>query len=110
MAAPSSRRYLPSDVEVLSLASTNVTASDLPGPGRILGNVFSYLGRKVELAIESLAVSRGYGPENVVSRIRERDYAYRERDWPHHNYTRNYTDDDTQKQTKDLKRLLRYAR
>lgn len=84
-----------------------MTASDLPGAGRILGNVFSYLGRKLESALESLAAKRGHGPQNIVLRIHERDNAYQDK--LNVKYIQEYTAQDTRKQMKDPGRLIGYA-
>ena len=49
MVASTGLRGIPSDVEVFEIgSSTNMTASDLPGPGRILGRVYKKLGGYLE--------------------------------------------------------------
>ena len=107
----SHRHHLPNDVELLSLESpsSNATASDIPGPGRVLGNVFSFLGKRLERAMESFAMRRGYGPQNVARRIRERLDTYQP--WHHRSLeniqiSRNY---DKKNLEKDLRQLIRYA-
>lgn len=109
MHAPTARHFVPRDVDMFSLQgpSSNETASDLPGVGRVLGNAFSYLGRELERRLEYLAVRRGHGPQNVVLRIRKRDHAYRDED---NDYIRKYSTSDAEKQKKDLKQLIGYTR
>lgn len=46
--------------------STNATASDLPGPGRILGNLYSRGGRPLERALGRLAHRVGLLPPSFV--------------------------------------------
>ena len=41
------------------LASSNDTASDLPGPGRNLGNLYKFCGKRVERAIRTLSKLSG---------------------------------------------------
>lgn len=48
--------------EVCSLTSSAETADDLPGPGRLLGNLYTFIGRKFENRVGSVAVRMGYGP------------------------------------------------
>lgn len=48
--------------EVCSLTSSAETADDLPGPGRLLGNLYSFIGRKFENRVGSVVVRMGYGP------------------------------------------------
>ena len=69
MPTPDIRRYYPNDVEVLSIASSNMTEDDRPGPGRILGNVYSKLGRRLEGFIGLFAERRGSGPCALALRI-----------------------------------------
>lgn len=46
--------------------STNATASDLPGPGRILGNLYSRGGRPLERALGRLAHRIGLLPPSFI--------------------------------------------
>lgn len=46
-----------------------VTASDLPGPGRALGNLYSRSGRILERAIAIMAHRLGFGPHAVSIRL-----------------------------------------
>lgn len=69
----SDREYLFRDMEESeSSISSDATASDLPGPGRLLGNLYSNNGRKLETAIGKTAEWMGYGPRVVAERVRER--------------------------------------
>lgn len=52
-----------------SYSSTNDTRSNLPGPGRVLGNFYSYAGRNIERAAGIIAHKAGFGPEAVYSKI-----------------------------------------
>ena len=52
-------------------SSTNDTASNLPGPGRLLGNAYSYAGRRLERAVGVVAHKAGFGPNAVYQRIQE---------------------------------------
>lgn len=54
-----------------SVDSTNMTASNLPGAGRLLGNLYSRLGRSLEYTIFARkARRRGADPQEVAARIR----------------------------------------
>lgn len=57
-------------ISYVSIESSNETASDLPGAGRTLGNVYSKLGRKLEGALV-LAVrsNQGKGPSEIARKI-----------------------------------------
>lgn len=104
------RWYLPNDVEVLSIssASSGETASDIPGPGRLLDKAYSFLGRRIERGLTSLAIRRGHGPENVSLRIRRREELYHDPVlW---GYKRDYSKNDRDEQLKDVKKLIRYTR
>lgn len=69
----SNREYLFGDMEDSeSSISSGATMSDLPGAGRLLGNLYSFLGRKLEAAIGRTAERMGYGPRVVAERIRRR--------------------------------------
>ena len=52
-------------------SSTNDTASNLPGPGRLLGNAYSYAGRRLERAVGVVAHKAGFGPNAVYQKIQE---------------------------------------
>lgn len=54
-----------------STISTNATCSDNPGPGRVLDNLFQFLGRKLELAVGKLAHKAGYGPDALSKKLAE---------------------------------------
>lgn len=46
-----------------STFSTNYTMSDLAGTGRVLGNLYSAAGRRLEKVLGVVAGKIGYGPE-----------------------------------------------
>lgn len=46
-----------------STFSTNYTMSDLAGTGRVLGNLYSTAGRRLEKVLGVVAGKIGYGPE-----------------------------------------------
>ena len=52
-----------------SLYSTNYTMSNLVGPGRVLGNLYSSLGRRLERSIGASAHKAGYGPTATYEAI-----------------------------------------
>ncbi|KAH8113631.1 hypothetical protein DFH11DRAFT_1544859 [Phellopilus nigrolimitatus] len=52
-----------------SSISSNATADNLPGPGRLLGNLFMFLGRRLEAVASRFAEKRGYGPEASRKRL-----------------------------------------
>ena len=52
-----------------SLYSTNYTMSNLVGPGRVLGNLYSSLGRRLERSIGVSAHKAGYGPSATYDAI-----------------------------------------
>jgi hypothetical protein len=52
----------------VSISST-ATASDLPGPGRGIGKLYSKGGRILERAISAIAHNLGFGPYAVSHRI-----------------------------------------
>lgn len=49
--------------------STNSTASNLVGPGRVLGNFYSSTGRRLERTLGGIAHRVGLGPEAVYEKI-----------------------------------------
>ena len=55
-------------------SSSNDTASNLPGPGRMLGLLYSRWGRALEGAIGQVAHKSGFGPKAVASRIRRVEF------------------------------------
>ncbi|KLO05070.1 hypothetical protein SCHPADRAFT_738248 [Schizopora paradoxa] len=54
-----------------SLVDTNATAPNLPGPGRNIGNLFDWLGVKIEAVANQKAVQLNLGPQAVAKTIRE---------------------------------------
>ena len=62
-----------SDNEIHFLGSFNSmtqTDSDIPGPGRLLGHVYSFFGRKLEDCLSVSAVKLGFGPHATALKIR----------------------------------------
>lgn len=58
--------------ELCSLvSSSDETADDLPGPGRMLGKLYSHAGRFVVKGLSVVAERRGYGPTVTALRIRD---------------------------------------
>lgn len=51
--------------------STNATTSNLPGPGRLLGRLLGFLGRRLEHVFNDFATKLGMGPEAVGQEIRK---------------------------------------
>lgn len=89
------------DVEIISIISSNVTADNIPGPGRNLGNVYSSFGRKLETFINAISQSRGSGPKNVRRRIQ--NIVFGEDYLPNDN---NLRPNERIKLRKELKRLI----
>lgn len=58
------------DYELCSIALSDDTADDLVGPGRILGNVYSHFGRKVERVLGNVAEKMAYGPRATAKRLK----------------------------------------
>ena len=52
-----------------SLFSTNYTMSNNIGTGRVLGNLYSYAGRRLEKTIGLLAHRAGLGPNTTYEKI-----------------------------------------
>lgn len=101
------RRHYPKDIDIVSVTSSNITEDNRPGPGRILGNVYSSLGRRLEGFLNSLAERQGLGPEAVALRIRQREYDTRDRrQGPSAKYSRK----EAAEQQKDIRKLVRYAK
>lgn len=82
--------------------STNRTESDLPGPGRLLGKLYSSLGRRLERGINAIAVRRGYGPLSAAERFRSK-YGRR-------GDVRDETSVKGAQDRKDCKKLIRYTK
>ena len=51
------------------ISSSNYTTSNLPGPGRLLGRVYAYLGSSLETHLNQLAMQRGRGPDALLARL-----------------------------------------
>lgn len=90
---------------------SNETASNLVGPGRVLGLAYDAAGRGLEKHLNSLANRFGYGPGATVQRIKSRWSIYLQDMGP----TRTLNDlpltqSKKRKLEKKCKRLLEYAR
>lgn len=66
--------------EYFSVASSNDTADDLPGAGRILGNFSRFAGGKLEVLIGRIAIALGHGPKATTGRIRKAFYSQTKRE------------------------------
>ncbi len=53
----------------ISSVDSDATADNIPGPGRNLGLLLGYLGRKLERGIGTFAARCGYGPDAVADAI-----------------------------------------
>lgn len=53
-----------------SYNSATETDSDIPGPGRLLGKAYGYLGKKVETSFSTAAMKFGLGPRATAVKIR----------------------------------------
>lgn len=62
--------------------STNSTASNLIGTGRVLGNFYSLTGRHLERTLGDIAHRVGFGPEAIYQKICEVEHpSYRDSGW-----------------------------
>ena len=61
----------PEDMASISAESSNETASDIPGPGRLLGKVYAKLGQKLETVLNLAARSTGRGPAPTANEIEQ---------------------------------------
>lgn len=52
-----------------TLYFTNATADNLPGPGRLLGKAYMYLGLRLQQALGTVAHRAGLGPAAAYERI-----------------------------------------
>lgn len=104
---PDWRRYYPDDVHILEIDSADATDSDLPGHGRVLGNFYSYTGRRLMQIVNGLAGKSGLGPSAIAMRIKNRVHWGRGRGY---NLKIIYTEKEEDEQKKDLKRLIHYAK
>lgn len=96
------------EISAIEQESTNETASDLPGAGRIVGNLYSFLGKKVERILNSIAEKRGHGPGNAAERIRSsREWCY---DWRSETVEWQYPSDQERQRRKDCKKLIHHTR
>lgn len=104
------RRIYPADIDIVEVESLNATLSDLPGPGRVLGNLYARCGQMMEKRLSCLAERFALGPPAVIERIEGRLYQGRLRV---HDFDSDgrviYIGKEENDQRKDLKRLIRYA-
>ncbi|KAI5120946.1 hypothetical protein M0805_001651 [Coniferiporia weirii] len=61
-----------SDRDSIASVSTNATADNLPGPGRIIGNIYGRLGGRLEVQLGRVAEKMGRGPRATAIRIQAR--------------------------------------
>lgn len=54
-----------------STLSTNATASNLVGPGRVLGLAIEKFGKIIEIRANTLAENHGYGPRETTLAIED---------------------------------------
>ncbi|KAI5118535.1 hypothetical protein M0805_009687 [Coniferiporia weirii] len=93
---------------IWSSASSNQTADNLPGAGRIIGNCYDLTGRGLERQIGSVAGRLGFGPLAVAVRIQKRRKAittYSNLPQPPGPFRA-----ESKKTEKDCKKLIGYVR
>ena len=56
--------------EVCSATDSTETADNLPGHGRLLGNFYSFVGRKLDAKLGHAADRMGLGPPAIARKIR----------------------------------------
>ena len=61
----------PCEYELCSIASSEKTADNLPGPGRLLGKLYVRVGRPLENGLGKAAANLGHGPNIVAMKIRK---------------------------------------
>lgn len=70
MQSPKPISYPSDSYFVGSYNSATETDSDVPGPGRLLGKAYDFLGKKAENGISRAAITLGLGPRATARRIR----------------------------------------
>ncbi|KAH8113628.1 hypothetical protein DFH11DRAFT_313102 [Phellopilus nigrolimitatus] len=90
-----------------SSISSTATADNLPGPGRLRGNLYMFLGRRLEAAASRFMEKRGYGPD--ASRKRLAMMCYERPDIYLHPITLIQGTVEFRRSQKEVKRLLKYA-
>ena len=73
MPTPIQNRFPPFEADIVSIQSSNDTADNLPGPGRLLGKVYNEVGKRLESLLNSIAEKRRLGPSNIAQRIKDRE-------------------------------------
>lgn len=53
-----------------SVNSLTETNSSVPGPGRLVGKSYGFVGRKIEAYASSIASRVGFGPRSAATKIR----------------------------------------
>ena len=71
----------PEDMVSISAESSNETASDIPGPGRLLGKFYAKLGQKLETVLNLTARSTGRGPTPTANKIERLARTLRDERW-----------------------------
>lgn len=61
---------LANDASIIFSHSTNSTVSNLVGPGRLIGNLYGFTGKRLEKRLGHFAQKVGYGPEVTYQKIR----------------------------------------
>ena len=85
----------------MEVESRNETESDLPGPGRLLGKVFSSVGRLLERSLSSVAEQKGYGPKAIALEIRDKEILRADNE--------RVEKQDLPKQSRNCAKLIRYT-
>jgi hypothetical protein len=75
---------VPSIFSAYFTADSNSTASNLPGPGRVLGQVFAVGGRRIEVAMSRATARAGLGFQGAARTLllRLRGQHEKCRNWP----------------------------
>ncbi|KAI5118534.1 hypothetical protein M0805_009686 [Coniferiporia weirii] len=91
-----------------SSASSNETADNLPGSGRIIGNCYSFAGTGLEKLVGDLAERLGFGPRQTAVRIQRRRKVITT--YPDLPLLPGPFRAESKKIEEDCRRLLRYVR
>jgi hypothetical protein len=70
-------------------SDSNETVSNLPGPGRPLGQLLSAVGRRLEAAVDRTAARAGLGFDGIARRLLLKLYGFHAscREWPENTTT-----------------------
>ena len=99
--APSSLPEFDCHYSICSDERSDVTADNLPGHGRLLGNVYSYLGGKLEPILARAVRGMGCGPQAVAEKVQR--FSIEDDDW-------HIKRDKRKKAEKKCKQLARYVK